>query len=180
MAAPRQNVGGDEKLADGQAGDGAAVAVVVKDDLAEVILSAALFGGPGDFGVSAWRTFDRPNSGAGDDFGGFRFGFHEEGVESFLTEGDEFGGVFVEFLPDSKVKVAGTLEALNAAQLERGVQRGEIAKFHRHGTGRATDPVGQVDDYRLALVELTEAELVIEIEDDEKFISGPAIACGHG
>lgn len=32
---------------------------------------------------------------------------------------------------------------------------------------------------RLLLVELPEAELLIEIEDDEKLVSGPAVSGGH-
>ena len=38
VAAPRQDVGGDEKLADGQAGDGAAVAVVVEHGTGKIQL----------------------------------------------------------------------------------------------------------------------------------------------
>jgi hypothetical protein len=34
--------------------------------------------------------------------------------------------------------------------------------------------------HRLPLIELAEAELVIEIEDDEEFIAGPASCGGHG
>ncbi len=126
VAAPRQDVGGDEKLADGQAGDGAAVGVVVEDDLAEIVLPAALFGGAGDFGFAAWRAFDPADAGAGDDFGGFVFGFGEQRVEALLTERNEIGGVFVELLPHGAVEVARSGQTDDSAQLQSRIQRGEV------------------------------------------------------
>jgi hypothetical protein len=66
VAAPREDVGGDEEVAEWKAGDGAAVAVVVEDDLAEVVLSPTLFGGPGDFGPVR-RALDPADADAADD-----------------------------------------------------------------------------------------------------------------
>ena len=142
VTAPLEDVGGDEQLADGQAGDGTAVAVVVEDDFAEVILPAALFGGSSDLGLAGGRAGDSADAGAGYDFGGLGFGFGEEGVETLLAERSELGGVLLEFFPDGAVEIAGTLEAFYAAELEHGIQRGEVAEFHRHGAGRATDAIG--------------------------------------
>ena len=118
MVAPRKDVRGDEEVADGKTGDGAAVAVVVEDDLAEVLLAASLFGRPGDLGFSGRRAGDPADAAAGDDFRGFSFSFHEQGVETFLTERDEFGGVFVELVPHLAVEVAGSLESIDPAQVQ--------------------------------------------------------------
>ena len=85
-------MGGDEQLADGQAGKGTVVAVVVEDDVAEVILSTTLFRRTRHFRFAGWRAYDFADAGAGDDFGGLGFGFGEEGVEALLAERDEFGG----------------------------------------------------------------------------------------
>ncbi len=179
VTAPREDVGGDEKLADGQAGDGAAVAVVVEDDLAEVILPAALFGGAGDFGFAGGRAGNSADAGAGDDFGSLRFGFHKQGVEPLLTERDKLDGVLVEFFPHGPVELARSLETINSAQLQCGVERGEVAEFHCHRTRGAADAFGQIDDHWLPLVKLPEAKLVIEIEDDEKLFSCPSISGSH-
>ena len=162
VAAPRQDVGGDEELADGKAGDGAAVAVLVQDDLAEVILTTALLGGPGDFGFAAWRAFDPADAGAGDDFGGFVFGFGEQRVEALLAEWNEIGGVVVELLPHGAVQIAR-----------------EVAELHRHRARRATDALGEIDNDGLLLIELPEAELVVEIEDDEELVPRPAVSGCH-
>jgi hypothetical protein len=135
-------VGGDEQLADGQAGKGTVVAVVVEDDFAEVILPAALFGRPGGLGLAGRRAGDPADAGAGDDFGGLGFGFGEEGVEALLTERDEFGGVLLELLPHGAVEVARSLKAFDAAKLQGRIKGGEVAEFHRHGAGRATDATG--------------------------------------
>ena len=43
-----------------------------------------------------------------------------------------------------------------------------VAEFHRHRTRRAADAHGEIDDHRLLSIELPEAELVVEIEDDEE------------
>ena len=51
----------------------------------------------------------------------------------------------------------------------RWFPRGDaVAEFHRHRTRRAADAHGEIDDDRLLSIELPEAELVIEIEDDEE------------
>ena len=122
VAAPRQDVGGDEELADGKAGDGAAVGVVVQDDLAEVILTTALLGGPGDFGFAAWRAFDPADAGAGDDFGGFVLGFGEQRVEALLAEWNEIGGVVVELLPYGAVQITRAFKPPDAAEFQRRIK----------------------------------------------------------
>ena len=43
----------------------------------------------------------------------------------------------------------------------------------------AAEARGKVDDVALAGVELAEAEFVIEIEDDEELVSGPADPVGE-
>ena len=137
-------MGGDEQLADGQAGKGTVVAVVVEDDVAEVILSTTLFRRTRHFRFAGWRAYDFADAGAGDDFGGLGFGFvfGEEGVETLLAERSEFGGVLLEFFSDGAVEIAGTLEAFDAAELQGWIKGGEVAEFHRHGAGRATDATG--------------------------------------
>ena len=179
VAAPRQDVGGDEELADGKAGDGAAVAVLVQDDLAEVILTTALLGGPGDFGFAAWRAFDPADAGAGDDFGGFVFGFGEQRVEALLAEWNEIGGVVVELLPHGAVQIARAFKPPDAAKFQGRIQRGEVAELHRHRARRATDALGEIDNDGLLLIELPEAELVVEIEDDEELVPRPAVSGCH-
>ena len=126
VTAPREDVGGDEEFADGQARDSAAVAVVVQDDLAEEILPAALFGGSSDFGAAGGWARDLADASAGDHLGGFAVGFGEKGVEALLAEWDEFGGVFVKFLPGGSVKLARSREADDAAQPESRVEGGEV------------------------------------------------------
>ena len=74
VTAPWENMGSDEKSADGKSCEATAVAVVVEDDLTEIVLAPALFGNPGDFSFSAWREFDPPDTGAGDHFGARRDG----------------------------------------------------------------------------------------------------------
>lgn len=115
VAAPREDVGGDEEFADGQTGEGATVGVVVEHDFAEVVLPAALFGGTRDFGFAGRRTRNLADAGAGDDFRGFFFSFRKEGVETFLTEGNEFGRVLVELVPYGAVEVAGSGQAADSA-----------------------------------------------------------------
>lgn len=180
VAGPGQDVGGDEEFADGQAGEGAAVVVVVEHGVAEVSLPAPLLGGSDRLGFATRRAGCPPDARAGDDLGGFGIGVDEEGVEAFLTEGDEFGGVGVEFVPHLAVESAGSLEALDAPEFERGIERSEVAQLHRDGAGGSSEPPREIDDDRLPLVELPEAELVIEIEDDQQFVTGPSLSGGHG
>ena len=179
VAAPRQDVGGDEELADGKAGDGAAVGVVVKDDLAEVILTTALLGGPGDFGFAAWRAFDPADAGAGDDFGGFVFGFGEQRVEALLAEWNEIGGVVVELLPHGAVQIARAFKPPDAAKFQGRIQRCEIVELHCYAARRPPHAVCKIDDDRLPCIELPEAEFVVEIEDDEELVPSPSFATCH-
>ena len=174
MTTPGQDMGGDEKDSDRQAGEGTAVAIIVEDDLAEIILPAALFGGPGDLGLAECWAIDSPDTVAGDDFGGFAFGFSEEGVEALTAKRDKFGGVFVEFFPDGAVEVAGSREADDAAQLENRIEGCEVPQLHRHARWCAAHAAGEVDDHGLARTDLSEWNLMIEIQDDEKFVTGPA------
>jgi hypothetical protein len=50
------------------------------------------------------------------------------------------------------------------------------AQFHRDRIRCPPDPTREIDNNRLTLIELPEAELVIQIEDDEDLITGPSIA----
>ena len=142
VAAPREDVGGDEEFADRQAGDGAAVVVVVENDVPEVVLTPALFGESDRFGFTTWRSGDPADASARDDFGGLGIRLDEEGIEAFLAERDEFGRVLVEFVPDGAVEVAGSLEAFDAAKFECRVEGGEVAEFHRHSAGCASNSLG--------------------------------------
>lgn len=157
VVAPWEDVGGDEEFADGQAGDGAAVVVVVEHGIAEVPLAAPLFGEAGGFGVAGRRFGRTAYTGAGDYFGGFVFRIDEKRVKTFLAERDEFRRCGMELVPHVAVELAGTLETLDPAQFERRVERGEVAEFHRHRTRCAPQTSGDLDDHRLPLVELPEA-----------------------
>lgn len=77
VAPPWEDVRSDQEFADRQAGNGAAVVVIVEHDIAEVVLAAALFRRPRDYGLSGRRLRHRADAGAGNDLGGFRFGFIE-------------------------------------------------------------------------------------------------------
>lgn len=180
MIAPRENVGGDGEFTNRQAGNGAAVVVVVENDVPEVVLTPPLFGKAGRFSFTAWRSGDSADASAGDDFGDFLVAGDEEGIEAFLAERDEFGGLLVEFLPERPVERARSFKAFDATQLEGRIERGEVAEFHRHRTGRAAYAFRKIDDDGLSLIKLPKAELVIEVEDDEELVSGPSFACGHG
>jgi hypothetical protein len=131
-------------------------------------------------GFTGSRSGDSADAGAGDDFGGFLFTGDEEGIEAFLAERDEFGRLLVELFPDRAVERACSFQSFDAAKFQGGVERGEIAKFHCHRAGGAADAFRQIDDDRLALVELAEAEFVIEIENDEELIPCPAVSGCHG
>ncbi len=180
VVAPREDVRCDEEFADGQAGDGAAVVVVVEHGVAEVALAAPLFGRADGFGGAGGWSSDAANPGARDDFGGFVFRIDEQAIEAFLTERDELGGRGVEFVPDFAVVVARALKPLDPTQLECWVERCEVAQLHRHRAWRAPDPGCEVDDHGLPLVELSEAELMIEVEDDEKLVFSPSFSGSHG
>ena len=43
----------------------------------------------------------------------------------------------------------------------------------------ASHALGEIDDDGLAGVELSEAEFVIEIEDDEELVAGPSVSGCH-
>jgi len=116
VAAPWQNVRGDEQLADWEAGDGAAVGVVVEDDLTEVVLSSALLRGADGFSVPNWLALQEPDAVAGNDLSCFIFGFNEQGVELFLTERNNLRRIVVEFLPRLVVEVARPWQAHDATQ----------------------------------------------------------------
>ena len=139
VAAPREDVGGNEEFADRQADKGTAVVVVVENDLAEVILTSALFGESGGFGFAGGWARGFTDANAGDDFGGLGIRLDKEGIEAFLAERDEFGRVLVEFVPDGAVEVAGSLEAFDAAKFKCGVEGSEVAEFHRHSAGCASN-----------------------------------------
>ena len=85
VVTPWKNVGGDEEFPDGQAGHTTTVGEVVENDLSEVVLSPTLFGESLCFGIASRRVVAATYSGAGNDFYGFVFRFHEEGVEQLLT-----------------------------------------------------------------------------------------------
>jgi hypothetical protein len=70
VAAPWQDVGGDEEFAHWQSSDGATAVVVVENDVAEIVLPAALFGDSGGFGLALGRPLAGANAGAWNDLGG--------------------------------------------------------------------------------------------------------------
>lgn len=85
----------------------------------------------------------------------------------------------MELVPYFPVEVASAFESFDSAKFQCWVKRSEIAEFHRNGAWGAPDPFGQIDDHGLPLVELPEAEFVVEIEDDEELIPGPEVYGGH-
>lgn len=112
-------------------------------------------------------------------FCGFGFRFHEQGIEAFLAERNEFGGIRVKFVPHFPIQDTGTSKAFDTAKSQRGIKRCQITELHCHRTWGAPNAFGQIYDHRLPLIKLTEAELMIEIEDDEKLIPRPAFAGSH-
>lgn len=179
MATPWENVRGDEQFADWQASNGAGIAIIIQDNVAEVFLPAPLFRRTRHFGFACWRAFDPTNAGAGDDFGGFIFGFSEQRVEEFLTERNKIGGIVMELFPHGAVEVARAFKPPDAAEFQGWIQRGEVAELHRHRARRAADALGEIDNDGLLLIELPEAELVVEIEDDEELVPSPSFAACH-
>ena len=149
VAAPWQDVRGDEEFADGQTGEAAAVAVVVEDDLSEIVLPAPLFRRTRHFRFACWRAFDPTDAGAGDDFGEFVFGFGEQRVEEFLTEWNKIGGIGMEFLPHGAVEVARAFKPPDAAEFQGWIQRGEIVELHCDAARRPSHAVCKIDDDRL-------------------------------
>lgn len=122
MIDPREDVGGDEEITDGQAGQSTAIVIVVEHRIAEITLASTLFGRASSFRIAGWRPGDAPDAGAGDDFGGFGIGIDEEGVKMLLAEGNEFGWILMKILPDLAIQIAGFLKSMDASELQRGIE----------------------------------------------------------
>ena len=173
VAAPGENVRGDEKLADRESGEGAAIGVVVEDHFAEVVLAQSALRESGDLGRSGGNGRTREDPFSGDDLGRAGGRIEEEGVEFLLTERDQFAQVRVELVPHSAVELARAGKALDAAELQSRVERGQVAELHRDAPGRSVHRLRQIDDDLLSFVEESEGDLVVEIEDDEELVAGP-------
>jgi len=179
VRAPRKNVGGDEEFADRELRDAATPAEIVQDHVAEIFLTAALLRGAGGFRGTGGRTLADAEGIVGEDIDFVVFGSDEQAAEGGLAGGGGFFQVSVKFSPDRAIERTRARETPFAAQLKRGIERGQIGELHGETVGSAPEPLCQVDDYRLSGVKLPEVQLVIEVERDEEFVARPSFAAGH-
>lgn len=173
VAAPGENVRGDEKLAKGESGEGAAIGVIVEDHFAEVVLSTPPLRESGDFGRSGGNGRTRENPFSRDDLCRTGGRIDEEGVEFLLTERDQFAQVRVELGPHLAIKFCRPWKAFDSAELQRRIERGQVAELHGYTGRRSVHRQRQIDDDLLPLVEESERDLVVEVEDDEELVAGP-------
>lgn len=177
--APRQDMRGDQKLSDCEPRHATASGEVVQHCVAEILLTSALLHRCGRFGGGG-RALAHANA-LGRDHGEFGVGIGaEELAQGFLAGRYRFVEVGVEFLPGGAIEGAGTGEALDAAQFQGGIERGEVAQLHGDAARGAPEFCGEGDDGRVSLVVLREPELVVEVQRDEQLVAGPFLSGGGG
>ena len=160
---------GDEKLGNRIAGDAATGMIRSEDAVAEEVLPEPLPDLRHPFGRTIWvrrsnlgdgRHFDRGGGPKKHQFRG-PFDLHRQ-----LRMG-------VELVPDFPVRTAGVFQPADTTRPFARVQRRKIAEFHGHAAGRSSHCSGSFFDKGIALVELTEGKLAIEVESYKKMFPRP-------
>lgn len=157
---PRNDMAGDEQFRDGEAGDAAAPVEGGNDSAAEEALIHAhpdegfAFGAGG--GKAAFVD-------SGD---GFEGEAKAGGKQVFALEGEGLR-MGSEFLPDLGNALGDAGEPADSAALERGVEAGEVAELHRDRIGSSSKYSGEFYDAAIAVMELAEGEVAIEVEGEE-------------
>ena len=176
---PRNNMRGHKQFAHGQAAYAAGAIKIVEDDLAKIVLSEAAFLGRGCLGRLVWSGRAADDSFGGNDFNGACISWIKEPAQHGFTFGNHRGEGGMKFVPCFAIQHARAGQSADAAQFQRGIKRGKVAKFHRETSGGTPKFSGKVDDGAITGIKLSEVQFVVEVESDEQFIASPLFAGSH-
>lgn len=87
---------------------------------------------------------------------------------------DEAGPVLAKFGIGCPVELRCSSQPLASALGDLGVKAGEVAELHRDRAVRPTERRGELLDFRVARMQLSERQLEIEVERENRFLFAPA------
>ena len=174
--APWADVARDQEARHGNTGDAAAHTVSVENGLTKKLLAAAKLHHAQFFGRAGRRNPGRrfeAHAVALEEIDLFGFIVGEEIVEELFALRRECGDVSAKLRPHGAILFGSSDETFDAPRSKHGVEGGEVTQFHREAAGRAAHFFGDVDDERVALVQLSERKFAVEIQRDEEVLTGP-------
>ena len=148
--APRQNMRCNQKLAHRKLRDAAPSTEIVQHRLTEIVLTTPLLHVRDNFCRPRRRNLANADSFLRQHDNFIRFIRVEQFAEGFFAGDRSLVQVRVIFVPHFAIECARADESFDSAQLQNGIERGEVAELHRNASRWAAHSFCKFDDGGLA------------------------------